>query len=390
MKLNIKILTLLLVTIISSVIVTKQVSAQGPPQVSFQVFYDQLSPYGQWVDYPEYGYVWLPDAGRDFAPYSTGGHWIFTEYGWTWVSDYYWGWAPFHYGRWDYDNYYGWFWVPDIEWGPAWVSWRRAEGYYGWAPMEPGISISVSFGRGYDNRHDHWIFVRDKYIGRPNVNRYYVGRSSHDRIVRNSTVINNTYVDKRRNTTYISGPGREEIQKVTGRRVTPVTVQENSNPGQDMSNGQYRVYRPEVMKNDDRERKPVPARVMDLKDVKQPSERRAVNQPERVRQQQQNTVKQQSEKPVQENRRVEQPNTVKQQREKPAQENRRVEQPNTVKQQSEKPVQENRRVEQPNTVKQQSEKPSQENRRVQQTNSKKQSKEQPAGTKTSNRRKKTD
>ena len=31
-----------------------------------QVFYDQLSPYGQWIDYPDYGYVWQPNADADF------------------------------------------------------------------------------------------------------------------------------------------------------------------------------------------------------------------------------------------------------------------------------------------------------------------------------------
>ena len=94
-----------------------QVKAQGA-SVNFQVFYDDLSPYGQWIDYRGYGYAWVPSAGPDFIPYSTGGHWVWTDYGWTWVSDYDWGWAPFHYGRWDYDNYYGWVWIPDNEWGP--------------------------------------------------------------------------------------------------------------------------------------------------------------------------------------------------------------------------------------------------------------------------------
>ena len=172
MKSNFKVLVIFLGLLMSSVIFTKKASAQEP-NVSFQVFYDQLSPYGQWVDYPNYGYVWIPDAGPDFSPYSSGGHWIMTDYGWTWVSDYNWGWAPFHYGRWDYDNYYGWFWVPDNEWGPAWVIWRRANGYYGWEPMEPGISISASFGRDYDNHYDRWIFVRDRYIDRSDINRYY-------------------------------------------------------------------------------------------------------------------------------------------------------------------------------------------------------------------------
>ena len=93
MKSNIKILAFLLALLFSSVLFTNQVSAQQS-YVSFQVFYDQLSPYGQWVDNPDYGYIWIPDAGRDFVPYSTGGHWILTEYGLTWLSDYEWGWAP--------------------------------------------------------------------------------------------------------------------------------------------------------------------------------------------------------------------------------------------------------------------------------------------------------
>ena len=36
--------------------------------VTYQTFYDELSPYGRWVEYPEYGYVWVPDAGPDFQP----------------------------------------------------------------------------------------------------------------------------------------------------------------------------------------------------------------------------------------------------------------------------------------------------------------------------------
>ena len=36
---------------------------QPPEEVSYQSFYDQLAPYGQWIDDPGYGYVWMPDAG---------------------------------------------------------------------------------------------------------------------------------------------------------------------------------------------------------------------------------------------------------------------------------------------------------------------------------------
>ena len=70
MKLNIKNFVVFLALIISSATFPKQASAQ-PADVNFQVFYDQLSPYGQWINYQNYGYVWLPDVGSDFVPYST-------------------------------------------------------------------------------------------------------------------------------------------------------------------------------------------------------------------------------------------------------------------------------------------------------------------------------
>ena len=66
-------------------------------------FRDALAPYGQWVQSPQYGNVWVPSqeiVGSDFTPYYSGGRWNYTDYGWTWVSEYNWGWAPFHYGRW--------------------------------------------------------------------------------------------------------------------------------------------------------------------------------------------------------------------------------------------------------------------------------------------------
>ena len=70
---------------------------QGGGEVSYQTFYDELSPHGRWIDYPQYGYVWVPNAGPSFRPYSTNGHWVWTDgYQWMWVSNYSWGWAPFH------------------------------------------------------------------------------------------------------------------------------------------------------------------------------------------------------------------------------------------------------------------------------------------------------
>jgi hypothetical protein len=286
-----KIFALLIVLFIYSCAVQRPISAQQG-YVSMQVFYDQLSPYGQWADNPNYGYVWFPNAGRDFSPYSTNGYWVMTEYGWTWVSNYAWGWAPFHYGRWDYDNYYGWFWVPDNEWGPSWVTWRRANGYYGWSPMRPGISVNLSFGGGY-NDIDRWNFVPERDFGRRDIDRYYSNRSNNDMIIRNSTIINNTYIDNSRNVTYIAGPHRDDVQRVTGRSIGNVTIRDNDRPGEKLNNNRLNIYRPRVERINNEGQKPTPSRTINMKDIRPAEERNAAYPQKNV-------------KPVQNNRRVEQ------------------------------------------------------------------------------------
>lgn len=276
MKLLVKILALVVVLNAGSWITPQAATAQV--SVSFQLFYDELSPYGMWVDYPNYGYVWIPDVGREFSPYGTDGHWVFTVDGWMWVSDYPWGWAPFHYGRWAYDDSYGWLWVPNNEWGPAWVTWRRSEGYYGWAPMGPGISVEVSFGGGYRVANERWIFVRDRDISRPDIYRHYVDRSINVTIINNSTVINNTYTDKSRHTKYVAGPAIDDVHRVTGKAIRPVTIREKDKPGQTLRNDQLQIYRPRVQMSNNNAHKPVPSKLRSLKEVQPVSERKSGNQ----------------------------------------------------------------------------------------------------------------
>ncbi len=277
MKSFIKFLALLIVWS-SSAWITPQVARAQQGSVSFQLFYDDLSPYGMWVDYPDYGYVWIPDVDRGFSPYGTDGHWVFTDDGWTWVSNYSWGWAPFHYGRWAYDDYYGWLWVPHNEWGPAWVTWRRSEGYYGWAPMQPGMSIEVAFGERHRVPNERWIFVRDRDINRPDIDRHYVDRSTNVTIINRSTVINNTYTDNNRHTKYVAGPAKDDVQKVTGTAIKPVAIRDNDKPGQTLSNDQLQIYRPRVQTSNNNDRKPVPTKLVSLKEVKPVSERKPGNQ----------------------------------------------------------------------------------------------------------------
>ncbi|MBV4357161.1 DUF6600 domain-containing protein [Pinibacter aurantiacus] len=210
--------------------------------VDINVFYNTLSPYGRWIDYGSYGRVWICNT-PGFTPYETAGHWAYTDYGWTWVSDYDWGWAPFHYGRWAYDNAYGWIWVPGYEWAPAWVSWRSSGDYYGWAPLSPGVGISVTVVPA-----DRWCFVPVRYITSPQIHNYYVNRSQNVTIINKTTVINNTNVYN--NARYVSGPRRADVERTVGRPVTTMHVNNASRPGTtNVANNTVNIYRPVIRNN---------------------------------------------------------------------------------------------------------------------------------------------
>ncbi|MFC5408090.1 DUF6600 domain-containing protein [Larkinella bovis] len=192
--------------------------AQPGVDMPVESFYDELEPYGDWVQNADYGRVWMPRVEADFQPYATNGHWAITEYGNTWVSDYDWGWAPFHYGRWLFDDYYGrWIWVPDREWGPAWVSWRSGGGYYGWAPLGPGMGINVNININLP--FNYWCFVPQMYFTSPSVYNYCLPRTRVVNVYHNTTIINNVY--RYNNRSYGYGPRREEIERYT-RRSVPV------------------------------------------------------------------------------------------------------------------------------------------------------------------------
>lgn len=221
--------------------------------VSYQDFYDELSPHGRWVEYPGQGYVWVPDAGPDFQPYSTNGHWVWTDdYEWMWVSDYDWGWAPFHYGRWDYDDYYGWYWVPDYEWSPAWVAWRDGGDYYGWAPIRPGINISINFNIGGYNPPDRfWCFAPRRYITSPRIYDYCIDRRRNVTIIHQTTIIVNNFRYSR-DYGFRSGPRRYDAEIYCG-RINPVRFRQTNTPGRTFfRNNEVNVYRPNVRQDNNR------------------------------------------------------------------------------------------------------------------------------------------
>ncbi len=118
-------------------------------------FYDSLQPYGSWIYLTGYGMCWQPTVCvRDHAwrPYFDRGRWLYTDCGWYWQSDYSWGWAAFHYGRWFCDARRGWVWHPNRVWGPAWVAWREAGEYCGWAPLPPAAVFIPGTGFRFHNQ----------------------------------------------------------------------------------------------------------------------------------------------------------------------------------------------------------------------------------------------
>jgi hypothetical protein len=221
-------------------------------QPTYQQFYDQLSPYGQWINYPGYGYCWVPNqVPGDFSPYMTGGHWVYTEFGMTWVSDYPWGWAAFHYGRWFLDASYGWMWVPGYDWGPAWCMWGDYEGYYCWAPFGPGVIISPHYRP--DPRWWHFCdrgHIMDDHFERFAVKNDEFENRMHFRVEDVNNHINyishaNTY----NQSVFFSGPKAEEIQHYSGHPVNKMTITNTSHPGAThVTNNQINIYRPNIQR----------------------------------------------------------------------------------------------------------------------------------------------
>ncbi len=231
----------LLAILVSMGVANSNEAKSQTAHVSFSVFYSSLKPYGRWVNHPKYGQIWISNT-RGFVPYSTGGHWAYTDYGWTWVSDYDWGWAPFHYGRWTHDESYGWYWAPGYEWAPAWVAWRGGGDYYGWAPLAPGLSVSVNINTIPSN---YWVFAPHRYITSPAISRYYAPRANNVTIIKNTTVVNNVTV--RNNVNYAAGPRREDVERVNHTTVKTYTVSTSSKPGKTVvNNNTINVYRPVV------------------------------------------------------------------------------------------------------------------------------------------------
>lgn len=189
---------------------TSPVQMPAASEVNLNYFEQQLAPFGQWINHPQFGEVWKPDLGPDFRPYFNG-YWQFTsDYGWLWVSNEPFGDVVYHYGRWVYDQSEGWLWVPGYVWGPGWVAWRDTGEYVGWLPLPPGYSDDTALSPlinspqpavpealyGYQDAYgatlagdafaSMWIFVPGRDFGRRDRRPYIVDRETVRNLYRRS------------------------------------------------------------------------------------------------------------------------------------------------------------------------------------------------------------
>jgi len=218
------------------------------PAFDVSYFYDYLSPFGMWVYYPPYGYVWIPrDTWYGWRPY-TYGRWVWTDYGWTWVSHFKWGWAPFHYGRWGWDRELGWFWMPDTVWGPGWVTWRRGDFYIGWAPLPPEARFVIGVGirdLPFSIPPSHWIFVEGNYFLEPSLHRHIFPFERNITIINYTVIHTNIYVQNNR--VINGGIDIDHIRRVTKQSVSKFELKDAKREGESrVEYGNLEIYRPTI------------------------------------------------------------------------------------------------------------------------------------------------
>jgi hypothetical protein len=224
-------------------------AARADLVVNIDLFHRELSPYGRWSNDPRYGDVWYPGVRAGWRPYYDDGHWVYSDdYGWLWVADQPWGWAPFHYGRWVLTDY-GWAWVPGTVWGPAWVTFRSAPDYIGWAPLPPEADWDNGYGfrRRYDVVDERcWSFVRPQGFLERRFDRYAYDRRDNRRFIRqttnitNITIINNRIVNR--------GIDVNHVERETHRHVERFHVADGVRPERtELQGNKVVVYKPAIM-----------------------------------------------------------------------------------------------------------------------------------------------
>ena len=222
--------------------VTQRIAMTNPrvnvaPQVSaprdHSLFYEQLAPYGRWMDVSGYGYCWRPTlTTARWKPY-VDGCWVWSSMGWTWQSNEPFGWATYHYGRWVNLSRHGWVWVPGSEWAPAWVSWRQSRDHVGWAPLPPDRGSISGVYRDCDTQYNlgpsSYTFITTNHFVQPSYTTYCAPVTQNTTIFQSS--VNVTQIvrcddqPRRGMFQHHGGPPRAQMERDCARPVPQIQVQ---------------------------------------------------------------------------------------------------------------------------------------------------------------------
>ncbi|MCW0218920.1 MAG: hypothetical protein OJI67_11415 [Prosthecobacter sp.] len=201
----------------------------------YSMFYEELNPYGQWLEVEGYGYAWQPNLATrsTWRPY-VDGRWVWSDHGWAWDTPEPFGWATYHYGRWVQINRRGWVWVPGREWAPAWVSWRSGDDCVGWAPLPPirrhgFTSIGYECDVNYGLSPSSYIFIEANNFGRSSYVNVCLSLSNITGFFQQTVNVTNIIqINQQQTNIYVNrgGPDRRWLEKRIGRPVpvAPVRV----------------------------------------------------------------------------------------------------------------------------------------------------------------------
>ena len=141
-----------------------------PPEL--RPYSGDLDGHGEWIYVDEYrAWCWRPlGLAADWRPYWRG-RWAAFPGGMTWVSDEPWGYVTYHHGRWGWRAGVGWYWIPGIAYAPAWVAWRTADVYFGWAPLG-FYDAPVVWGYGPWHGGACWNVVEIQHIHAPRIHTW--------------------------------------------------------------------------------------------------------------------------------------------------------------------------------------------------------------------------
>lgn len=141
---------------------------------------------------------------------------------------------------------YGWLWIPGYDWSPAWVTWGSVDNFYCWAPLMPGIDVSLQFG-SWRPHSFYWNVCNRDHIYDRNLSTV-IERPEHlSSIVNRITIINNFNTTKTHNLYYSKGPDVGEVQKFVNRKINQASIRNVDKLNRVRHNGNViNVYRPSI------------------------------------------------------------------------------------------------------------------------------------------------